>query len=67
MTEGWPDPPGWEQQDDNEARRWHEEVEKRVTKCEADLRVMRLWPEYRGRYDRRSDNETDAAVPTEVD
>jgi len=69
LMEGWPedDGPGWDQMYDNESRRWHEECAKRLARCEADMRVMRKWPEYRGRYDRRSDNETDAAVPTEVD
>lgn len=48
MTDDYPDDgPGWEQQYDNEARRWHEEFAKRLAKCEADMRVMRTWPEYK--------------------
>ncbi len=45
MTEGWPDPPGWEQQEQCERRRFDDE--RRLAKMEADMRVMRKWPEYK--------------------
>ncbi len=61
MIEGWPedDGPGWDQMYDNESRRWHEELAKRLAKCEADMRVMRKWPEYKPETEKTHESDSE--------